>query len=346
MWPEFAQALLVNLGEYATITELLTPLALRGTPRIRGDLGIAYYFLGQYDKAIRHERLLLADMIRAKDAAQTAISLSRLSTCLSETGKDIAAVRCLDLWAEVNAGDDGELCRHRATLAAAQGRIEQARQLIDQAEELGPAGLSPWFAEAIGYQRLYLALMADASLTHDQLAEAVARTRSWHYRRRLAGLDYEMRVRQGQFRQALAAARREEQLGRNAGLEVAPAKRAFMLAKLGRTSDASALVEESLARFPRIHPALRDHYFLAQALWELGRDDKAAEHARDAYKRSWHDGPPNCDHWGLRDARELLLAMGEPVPALTTVDPASVKAPLEGRIRAFVAELRSKRSGR
>ena len=341
MWPEFSQALLVNLGAYATIAELLSPLATEGSARIRGDLSIAYHFLGQYDAAITEETKLLADMLKTKRAPAVAITLSRLSTYLVETGADIAAGRCLDLWAAVNAGDAGELCRHRAALAAAQGRIEQARQLIDQADELGPAALSPWFKEAVEYQRLRLALVADAPLTYARLAEAAARTRSWLYRRRLAGLIYEVCARQMEFEQALAAARQEEQLGRNAGLEVAPAKSAFALAKLGRRSEASAAAEESLARFPRIHPALRNHYSLAQALWELGRRSDAAAHAREAYQQAWHDGPPNCDHWGLRDARELLLAMGEAVPDLTIIDQANLKVALESEIRAFINELQS-----
>ena len=343
MWPELSQVLLVNLGAYATVTELLGPLASRGTPRIRGDLSIAYHFLGQYDAAISADTKLLANMLGTKRAPAIATILSRLSTYLAETGADIAAARYLDLWTALNVGDDGELCRHRAALATAQGRIEQARQFIDQAEQFGPATLSPWFAETIEYQRLHLALVTDAPLTRPQLAEAAARSRSWHYRRSLAALSYEICARQGEYGQALAAARQEEQLGRNADLDVAPAKSAFALAKLGRVSEAAAAVEESLDRFPRIHPARRHHYSLAQALRELARHAEAVEHAREAYRQAWHDGPPHCNYWGLRDARALLLALGEPVPDLAIIDPAELKVPLEDEIRAIAAELGARR---
>jgi tetratricopeptide (TPR) repeat protein len=193
--------------------------------------------------------------------------------------------------------------------------------------------------------RLYLALAADQSLTHTQLDEAATRERSWRFRRGLAGLRYELLVRQGEFEQALAAVHEHEHLGRNAGLEVAPAASAFLLAKLGRASEATAAVEESLARFPRIHPAQRPHRDLARALWELGRQPAAAAQPSLAYRQAWADGPPNSNHWDLRDARELLQAMGEPIPDLPVRDPTTVKAPLEDEVRAFIAKLEAENSG-
>ena len=102
-------------------------------------------------------------------------------------------------------------------------------------------------------------------------------------------------------------------------------------------------MEESLT-VPRIHPALRNHYSLAQALWELGRRADAAVHAREACQQAWHDGPPHCDYWKLRDARELLLAMSETVPAIAIVGRANVKVVLEDETRAFITELQNKRS--
>lgn len=144
---------------------------------------------------------------------------------------------------------------------------------------------------------------------------------------------------------ALAAVHEHEHLRRNAGLEVAPAASAFLLAKLGRASEATAAVEESLARFPRIHPAQRPHRDLARALWELGRQPAAAAQPSLAYRQAWADGPPNSNHWDLRDARELLQAMGEPIPDLPVRDPTTVKAPLEDEVRAFIAKLEAENSG-
>ena len=54
-WAEFDDALVVNLGAYDRVSAWLGPLAFRGNLRVRGDLGLAYYFLGQYEEAISHD---------------------------------------------------------------------------------------------------------------------------------------------------------------------------------------------------------------------------------------------------------------------------------------------------
>jgi tetratricopeptide (TPR) repeat protein len=124
---------------------------------------------------------------------------------------------------------------------------------------------------------------------------------------------------------------------------VIPATAAYLLAKLDRAAEAATAVDEALALLPRVHPAKRPHYRLAQALLELGRHGEAVAHARDAYRLAWADGPPNSFFWDLRNTRELLEAMGEQVPDLPTIDPARVRIPLESDIRALIAELAVKR---
>jgi tetratricopeptide (TPR) repeat protein len=149
-------------------------------------------------------------------------------------------------------------------------------------------------------------------------------------------------IQLGQFEEALAAAQEYEQLGRSAGRDD-PARSAFLLAKLGRISEAAAAADESLRRLLGLHPARRPHNYLARALWELGRNTEAISHARAAYRQAWANGPPHCDHWVLRDVRELLQAMGVPLPDLPTIDPATVTVPLEREIRDFIAAQETKR---
>jgi hypothetical protein len=72
-----------------------------------------------------------------------------------------------------------------------------------------------------------------------------------------------------------------------------------------------------LARLPRIHPAARPHYSLAEALWELGRYAEAVAQAHQAYQQAWRDGPPHWHHWNLRDVRELPEQMSV-LPLRTT----------------------------
>jgi tetratricopeptide (TPR) repeat protein len=147
----------------------------------------------------------------------------------------------------------------------------------------------------------------------------------------------------GQYEEALAITENHDTLARKSGLVVIPATAAYLLAKLGRSTEAAAAVEESLARLPRVHPAKRPHYRLAQAFLELGRREDALTHASDAYRLAWADGPPNGLFWDLRNARELLEAMGEQVPDLPTIDAAGVRIPLESEIHALIAELAAKR---
>ena len=346
LWPNFGNTLLVDLGAYATVTELLAPLAIHGTGRARGDLAIAYSFMGLYDEAISQDTSVLGAAMREADVQGTCATLSRLAVHFHSTAAYVAANRCDDLWAAVceAVGDevDGGLWTDRAAQAVMEGRAEEVDNLLNRAQDLG-ADNNPWFEDQIEYWRLYLALVADHSLTHNQLANAATRAHSLRGRRSLAELRYELFIQQEQFTKALTAVQEHEQLGRNAGIDVAPAATAFLLAKLGRTGEATAAEEDSLARLPRIHPAQRPHRFLAQALRELGRHAEAATHARAAYRQAWADGPPNSHHWNLRAARQLLQDLGEPIPDLPTTDPADVKIPLEHEVRTFIAALEAER---
>lgn len=340
-------ALVVELGAYVTVVELLTPLAIHGRPHVRAYLAISYHFLCRYEEAIEQENGLLTDALRDKNVAETEVGLSRLGTHLADSGAEVTSSRCLDLWGALVAavGDehDASLCLGRGVAALEHGGTGQALALLTEAEGLGAPANYPWFEGDVRLWRLYLALVADGSLTEDQLAAADADLHFWRHRHQLALLRYYFLVRQGQFERALAAAQECERLERNAGPETIPARSAFLLAKLGRQDEASAAVQESLDRLPRIHPAARPHYALPQALWELGRRTEAVHHAREAYRQAWRDGPPYCHHWDLRDARELLDRIGEPPPDLPTTDPATVKIPLEDEVRAFISKLEAAR---
>jgi tetratricopeptide (TPR) repeat protein len=347
LWLDFGNALLVDLGAYATVIELLAPLAVHGRLRVRGDLVIAYGSIGRYDEAIRRYTSLLAEALQEANINGMCIDLDGLAANFRATGAYAVANRCDDLEAAVYAaaGNEasGSVCHNRAYRAVWEGRAEEAKELLDRAEDLGDDGNNPWFEESIEDLRLYIALVADQSLTHSQLIDAATRVHSLRGRRNLADLRYELFIRQEQFAQALTAAQEHEQLSRNAGMDVAPAVTAFLFAKLGRTDEATAAVEDALARLTRLHPARRPHFYLAQALRELGRPAEAAVHARAAYRQAWADGPPNSSHWDLRDVRQLLQEMGEPIPDLPTTDPATVKIPLEVEVRTFIANLEAER---
>jgi len=349
LWARFGDTLLIDLGSYATITELLSPVADLGGPatrKLRGDLAIAYFYLGRYQESIDLEASLIAEDVGYYEVGNVGRCLHNLAFRHREAGNSIAASRYLELGQAINAATgqapDGDLHAARAEFAVSQGQVREARKLLDRAERLGPGLASPWFAEKIEYWLLYLALVAGNDLTTRQLDDATAKAHSWLHRRRLAELRCELLVRQGQPELALAAAQEYEQLGRNAGLNVVPARSAFLLAKVSRTSEAAVAVEESLTRLHRIHPADQPNLYLARALWELGRTAEAALQAEEAFRQAWRDGPPYCQHWDLREARELLQAMGRNTPDLPTVAPATVTVPQERLIRSFITSLETK----
>ena len=97
LWSDFSDVLLVDLGAYTTVIELLGPLATRGTPRVSSDLAIAYDEIGMYDEAISQDRNDLADMLRAEDGDNSMRRLEQLakqqSRPASPTGKPGATAR-------------------------------------------------------------------------------------------------------------------------------------------------------------------------------------------------------------------------------------------------------------
>jgi hypothetical protein len=160
-----AEALQHNLGAHTTVVELLTPVA-KARRHFNVDLAISYWFMGRYDDAIDHEMAILTDTLREKSVIGVTFSIGNLSISLRDAGSIAAASRCCELRAAVNAAagikSDGSLCLYRAMLAGQQGHVEQAHQLLSQAEKLGPRGRGLWHRDHIQYWRLYLALKTTA----------------------------------------------------------------------------------------------------------------------------------------------------------------------------------------
>lgn len=349
---------MVRVGAWATITELLAPIANNDDPStfsMRSSLAIAYSYHGQLEEAIRQGASTLSHALRAagksplhSNVLMVRRQLLNFAIYLDSADSSIEAQRCLEFREAINAAcgaePDANLLMNRAEYAADRGDIGEARRLIGQARALENPPDTLWYADQMDCVPLYLNLI-EHNLTHGQIDNVATRVNSWVFRRNLVDLRCELFIQEGKYEPALTAAQEHEQLSHNAGLDVAPARSSFLLAKLGRTAEAEAAVEDALIRLNRIYPSRRPCRYLALALRELGRLDEAREYARLAYRQAWADGPPYCRYWDLRDARELLDSMGEPYPDLPVTDPATVKVPLEDEIRAFIADLeKSKRA--
>ncbi len=356
VWESLKPALLVKVGAYATITELLAPLASNNelvALRMRSDLSIAYGYLGQDEAAIRQDAAIIACVLRGGTPLSTdgaakwvSVLLGSMAESFRLSGAHISATRCLEHNSAVNAAvgteQDASLDLAFAVQAATQGQIERAQDFLTRAKALDPPLNNRWFVEGLEIWSLYLAFVAGQSLTPAQIDDAATRASSWLQRRNLAELRCQFFIRNGRYELALAAASERDQLGRNAGLDIAPAVSAFLLAKLGRTDEAAATAEEALLRLNRIDPGRRPYRYLALALRELRQTDEARTYARHAYRQAWADGPPYCHYWDLRATRELLGSIGEPIPDLRATDPATVRIPLDDEIRAFIATLEKK----
>ena len=342
--------LLMNLGGAATVVELLTPLASEGSRAVRADLAIAYFLLGQYTVATAQDTSLLADALLDRDVEAVARSLGRLAVDLAATGVEVAAARCLELYAALRQADgerdDPWLLGERGVGAIRCGRVDDGLTLVDRAlARASVPGVPPsvWFDGDLRYWRLYAALVT-GELTETELADAAELVRDWRYRRRLAELRRELAIRHGRFADALDADQEAERLDRDSGRETAPATTAYLLARLDRPEEANEALVTALDRLPRLHLAARPHYRVAKALVALGRRDEAVEHARLAYRQAWRDGPPASDHWALRDVRELFEELAEPEPNLRITDPDTVTVPMENEVRTFIGRVEQARA--
>jgi hypothetical protein len=86
---------------------------------------------------------------------------------------------------------------------------------------------------------------------------------------------------------------------------------------------------------------------LAELWHALGDAERAAGHARAAYRWAWADGEPYVHAYELGRATDLLNQLGAEIPVLPAYDPAQ-DPPLafEGEVRAVIEELREERAAR
>ena len=331
-----------RIGANATVAELLGEL---DTDATRWLLAIAHWCLGRYEDSIAiYERLLggmLADVhARSPDVARL---IRNIGIALRDSGSLLPAGRCFALAdrADAAAGRDanaGGLLQH-AVLERVGGRVHEALALLATADSQPRPHDFRLYVGDVRLLRLRLACDAGDTVTAADVEAAEAGIELWTHRLAFAEFRCELLTDANELERALDAALVVERLQRGAGIEVLPAARASLLARLGRREEALAAVEDVIARLDRVHPAQRPHGDLADALAALGRSDEAAVHALQAYRRAWADGPPHAFHWDLRDARERLERLGVAIPELPTVDPDTVRIPLEDEIRTYIAAL-------
>jgi tetratricopeptide (TPR) repeat protein len=366
LWASFGDLLLVDFGDYAKVVNLLEPLTSKGSVAARADLALAYFHLAWYGDAIRLNAQILEDVLDDEHAIGIENTLSRLGSAYLATGEVVKSDRCETLRAAIESAYDnpagGNSALKRAVHALARGRTGEARDLLDQARLLGPELTTPWFADSVTVESLRLKFFTGEPLTLAEIGSAAGQVQSEAYRRRLEELRCLVLIREERYVRALEAIREHDRLAAKAGIEVVPAREAFLLARLGLHYEANAAIERTLellkirdepvttmdkrlARLRRSGTAMQALYYLAQAYRVMSLPGDAIKHATAAYRLAWADGQSNNFHWDLKASRQLLDTMGAPLPELSSVDPATVKIPKEDDIQAFIAKLRARSEG-
>jgi len=338
---------LLRMGATAVAIELLTPLGASGDADSWPELGLALTQAFRHEEALQLDLRTVVQLLEGNSYSSVLVGLSNVAHDCAELGKLKSASRYLALRNELAGGNRDRAGVYAQSYAAVVlGQADEAIALIEETATLEDDVTALW-AESNGrYWRLYVALRAGGSLTEERLDEADRIADTWLERRNLQQLRRDFFVERGEFGRALEAAYECDRIERDSGMESVPAATAHLLARLGRTSEAVAAVDESLGRLSRIDAAIRPHYHLALALKELGRRAEAVTHARKAYRQAWGEGPPYCRHWDLLDVKALLAELGEPEPELPVSDETTWQVPFEAEIRAFISEYRKQKGGR
>ncbi|GIF50649.1 uncharacterized protein DUF4062 [Asanoa ferruginea] len=353
-WARHLQdALLVDLGVYPAVIELLAPLARDESFATRSALTIAYAWQDRFPEAIDHEVGILSRLLEADDDFNMLSSLNRLAEVVGAGGSLLAESRLVALQADllIAKGDDPDqvpdLLYDLALAHERRGELTAARGLIERAERLPDPTDNPWHRGLLHLVTLRLAMrdeVARRTLSTADFTRVADGMVTLQNRVRLAALRCRFEIQRDDFTAALISAEQHERLARNAGINTTAAVHAFLLARLGRIAEADAALAETLTRLPRLPFVRRPHYDLALALRERGRLHEAVAHAVDAYRQSWSEGPPYHHHWDLTEAHELLTQPGVAPPDLPVTDPATVKVPMEKEIRAYIVRTRERRA--
>jgi tetratricopeptide (TPR) repeat protein len=338
--------ILVELGATATAIELLEPLASFDGFGTHGVLAVAMYQAGRFTDTLRHATIAFQMSLESPEVLDDEgqpedpyMAFHNVIDPTIELGRLATATRYLDLYEQLSdTGRDRSSARQRGIIEAKRGESAAALALFWEAPRLESHVTEVWFDSEVRYGMLYVAAHTDPSFTEELLDAADAEASAWLERRNLKRLRRDFLIKRGQLEQALKAAQECDRMEQDSGVETAPAATAYLLAALGRTSEATEAVEEALDRLPRLDSAVRPYYYLGRTLHALGRSREAVDFAHRAYEQAWGEGRPYCNHWDLINAEALLADLGEEPPGLPDADLSALQVPLEQEIRALIAQ--------
>lgn len=352
----FALSLLVSIGAYHLVVELLSPLVrcdqvsgpALSRPRDRteatNDLTITLQRLGRSEEAIPLFREQFRLDLEAEDWTSLAIGLWNLANCLDDLNRLASEARIREVRSELAAaaGNDFGITMsflRQLTDATIRGRFDEADSSFVSFHERRQPPLKYYRAGDAEYwlavRRFFHGKLAETDLDHAE--ELATNGRNLRGQQRLAALRSEWELRRGNPASALAAIEQTLSIARRTGAPASGALgiRALVLARLSHAPEA----REALAE------ADETSSVVAEAWLALGDLDRARACVQRAYQYAWADGPPHIHWYELKRCRELMAELGEPEPQLPPFDPAKVEPiPFEAEIHAVIERLKRERA--
>jgi hypothetical protein len=350
-YANISKILLYDLAAYLTIIELLKPLFTDGLDRLppfslltdqsyfANHLATAFNRVGQERQALALWRLCTECELKGKNAENLAASLYNYSVPLNGAAEFqvLELVRVLTLAVQDNNGIKFSYYR-QFYYYARTGQWSLAEEAYTAFCNDPPDDRATWWLAVIEEQYAWMQFCRRKDPTErlDKAWELAVKGKNpqaqvdiWTDRAWVA-------LRDGKLEAAAESCQNAATLARKLGQLTVEytALMALIRAKEEQSEEARRLIAE----------AGEPDDYAAKVYLTLGEPEKAKEHALEAYKEAWGDGPPYSTWWLLERAKKVLDALGEPYPEMPPFDPEKVEPiPFEAEIRAFIEELKAKR---
>ncbi|MBN2305096.1 MAG: DUF4062 domain-containing protein [Anaerolineae bacterium] len=351
-----------RIAAYETMVTLLRPLFTNGIDQLPtlsspeqqsaclNSLASAYYYLGQNGRALRLKALKLGLNLKGKDDANLGVGLRNYASSLLIDNRLAAARRAVELAHDlaVTAEDEiGQAFSHLSLLAVhVMTGCWDAADAAYTAFSANPPHYSTemWQADAERYRAFGLICRGlDAAGVLDRAWELAHASADAFSQRHIHHLRGEVALQQERILAAVEHFQDAITLARKHGVSELAAYLGYLaraLAIQGRHDLARATITEAF-NLPYTVQRHDLHNSAAEVFLALDERDIAAQHALDAYRLAWADGPPFAWWWSLERATRSLAALDLAPPDLPRYEPDSA-APLphEDDIRARIEALR------
>lgn len=311
-------SLLLDLGAFSTVVELLEPLGDVPDDWFRQYLIEAYAALGNVTESLAYHERSIVEALAQRNAILLGISISNVSRHMSDVGRFAQRARALTLLEQLlkatgeDGGDKARILTQRAEDSLRLADLDRAAALLTEARALPGNPYDRGFARLLDHLELTLRLRR-GTLTFDDLARAESSVRSIYDRANLLGLRFALAQSTGDLEVALDAASEMVRLHRDAGCPHSAALVAWALAALGRP-EAPQVLDEARAIEDRLDPWWRQSGYIADSLILLGRAEEARPYALRAYRSAQADGPGFHDVEQVAGAVARLEKLGEALP--------------------------------